>query len=136
MSMKKLLRRLPNPLYRGLKRVYGKLSGDSPARIPIANPGPLITVLAPRLTGIPGWFNLDDLAHFQLVLETQASCGLPGDLLEIGCYHGRSSAALALHLKEGERLFLVDAFDLPLDDPYGDTPTPEQVWNNLEAAMP
>jgi hypothetical protein len=100
------------------------------------NPGPLYTNVVPRLAAIPGWFNIDDLAHFTLVLETQASCGMRGDLLEIGCYHGRSAAVLALHLREGERLFLADAFDLPLEDPYGDTPTPKQVWRNLVAAVP
>ncbi len=96
----------------------------------------MLTSVAPRIAAIPGWFNLDDLAHFTLVLETQASSGMHGDLLEIGCYHGRSAAVLAMHLQAGEHLYLADAFDLPLSDPYGDTPTPEKVWRNLEAAMP
>jgi hypothetical protein len=35
-----------------------------------------------------------------------------------------------------ERLILSDAFDLPLAEPYGDTPSPERVWRNLEATVP
>jgi len=135
MSLKKLARRLPSPLYRALQRIYRRLAPAAAAPV-LVNPGPLITGIAPRLAAIPGWFNLDDLSHFTLILETQTASGLHGDLLEIGCYHGRSAAVLAMHLKEGERLFLGDAFDLSLDDPYGNTPTPDLVWKNLETAVP
>jgi Methyltransferase domain len=102
----------------------------------IPNPGPLLRVVAPRLAGIPGWFNLDDLTHFTLVLETQRNSGLTGDLLELGCYHGRSAAVLAMHLGDDERLVLVDAFDLPLSEPYGDTPSVGGVLRNLRSAVP
>jgi hypothetical protein len=136
MNVKKLVRRLPSPLYRLLQRLYRRLGPSGGTGAVIANPGPLLTRIAPRLAPIPGWFNLDDLAHFTLVLQTQATSGLRGDLLEIGCYHGRSAAVLAMHLADGERLVLADAFDLPLDEPYGDTPTPEGVWSNLAAAVP
>jgi len=136
MSLRKLARRLPSPIYRMLQGLARRLHGPHRAPTAIANPGPLLTGVVPRLATIPGWFNIDDLAHFTLVLETQTSSGLRGDLLEIGCYHGRSAAVLALHLQPGERLFLADAFDLPLSDPYGDTATPEKVWQNLAAAVP
>jgi SAM-dependent methyltransferase len=134
MDLRRLARRLPSPLYRVLQRLHRRLFPPGPQVQP--NPGPLITELAPRLGAIPGWFNLDDLAHFTLVLGTQAAAGVRGDLLEIGCYHGRSAAVLALHLGRGERLYLVDAFDLPLDEPYGDTPSPEGVRRNLASAVP
>lgn len=99
-------------------------------------PGPLLTQHAPRLGPIPGWFNLDDMAHFQLVLATQSCAGIAGDLLEIGCYHGRSAAFLAMQLQPGERLHLCDAFGLAGGETYGDTPTPEGVRRNLAAADP
>ncbi len=134
--MKKLLRLLPSPLYRGLRAIYRRLRPGPGPRGFAANPGALLTAVAPRLAAIPGWFNLDDMAHFTLVLETQSAAGQVGDLLEIGCYHGRSAALLATQLKTGERLILVDAFDLPLSDPYGDTPTPAGVRRNLAAAVP
>ena len=57
----------------------------------LPNPGPLLTGVAPRVGAIPGWFNIDDLAHFSLLLNTQTTSGVHGDLLEIGCYHGRSA---------------------------------------------
>ncbi|WP_313953493.1 class I SAM-dependent methyltransferase [Accumulibacter sp.] len=133
-SLKRLARRLPNPIYRVLQRLHQRLAPAAAQLQP--KPGPLITELAPRLAAIPGWFNLDDLAHFTLVLGTQAAAGLSGDILEIGCYHGRSAAVLALHLQQGEQLFLVDAFDLPLDEAYGDTPSPQGVWDNLQSVVP
>ena len=133
-SLKRVARRLPGPIYRLLRRLYQRLAPPAVQLQP--NPGLLLSELAPRLAAIPGWFNLDDLAHFTLVLGTQAATGLSGDILEIGCYHGRSAAVLALHLQEGEQLFLVDAFDLPLDDNYGDTPSPMGVWRNLQSVVP
>ena len=136
MSLRKLVRRLPSPIYRGLQRIHRRLQGPRRSPTTVPNPGPLLTDIAPRLAAIPGWFNGDDLAHFTLVLGTQTDSGLHGDLLEIGCYHGRSAVVLALQLQPGERLFLVDAFDLPLDDPYGDTATPDKVWRNLAGAIP
>jgi hypothetical protein len=133
MVIKRLLRRLPSPVYRRLQQLHRRIF---PApRLP-ANPGPLITRVGPRVAPIPGWFNGDDLAHFTLVLETQSAAGLRGDLLEIGCFHGRSAAVLAMHLRDAEHLVLADAFDLPLAEPYGDTPTPEGVRRNLAAAVP
>ncbi len=133
--LRRLAKRLPGPLYRRLQRLRDRLS---PAGAPLVqpNPGPLITQLAPRLGAIPGWFNLDDLAHFTLVLQTQSAAGLTGDLLEIGCFHGRSAAVLALHLQAGEELFLIDAFDLPLAERYGNTPSPTGVWRNLQSVVP
>jgi SAM-dependent methyltransferase len=134
LDLKRLARRLPSPLYRVLQRLHRRLFPPGPLVQP--NPGPLIRDLAPRLGVIPGWFNLDDLAHFTLVLGTQSAAGVRGDLLEIGCFHGRSAAVLALHLQPGERLILVDAFDLPLDEPYGDTPSLQGVRRNLQSVVP
>jgi SAM-dependent methyltransferase len=138
MNLRALAKRLPSPLYRLLRRVHGRVFGYSRpagARLGPAA-GPLLTEVAPRLAAIPGWFNLDDMAHFQLILGTQAAAGLTGDLLEIGCFHGRSAVLLALHLRAGERLLLCDAFGLAGAEPYGDTPTPEQVRRNLARAVP
>ena len=134
MRLRALARRLPSPVYRGLQRLYRRLRPVSP--VPVINPGPLLTRTAPRLAGIPGWMNLDDLAHFTLVLQTQTAAGLHGHLLEIGCYHGRSAAAMAMQLQPGERLWLVDAFDLPGTERYGDRPSPEAVRANLARAAP
>lgn len=134
--LKKALRRLPAPLYRRLRWAYLRLTARPAPGPAWQNPGPLLRVVATRVARIPGWFNLDDLSHFTLVLETQRTSGLSGDLLEVGCYHGRSGAVLAMHLQEGERLVLIDAFDLPLSEPYGDTPSAAGVLRNLRSAVP
>jgi hypothetical protein len=136
MSLRTLARRLPGPLYRKMQRLHRRIGGSSATPTTNPYPGPILTELAPRLARIPGWFNLDDVAHFTLVMRTQQASRLAGDLLEIGCYHGRSAALLAMHLQPGERLLLSDAFDLPLETPYGDTPTVEGVWRNLAQTVP
>jgi SAM-dependent methyltransferase len=138
MPIRELAKKLPSPLYRLLRRVYNRWQRDrpGPALFPAILPGPLLTDCAPRLGRIPGWLNLDDMAHFQLVLATQSSAGITGDVLEIGCYHGRSAAFLALHLQLGERLHLCDAFGLAGGETYGDTPTPEGVRRNLASTVP
>jgi predicted O-methyltransferase YrrM len=79
---------------------------------------------------------LDDAAHFSLILETQTAAGMQGDLLEIGCYHGRSTALLAMCLRTGEQIVVCDAFDLLLRHSYGDPPTPDILWRNLQTAVP
>ncbi len=138
MPIRELAKKLPTPLYRLLRHVHHRWQGDRPGPVVFAGgmPGPLLTDHGPRLGWIPGWFKLDDMAHFQLVLATQAAAGLAGDLLEIGCYHGRSAAFLAMHLQPGERLHLCDAFGLAGGESYGDTPTPEGVRRNLSRAVP
>jgi SAM-dependent methyltransferase len=138
MSIRELAKKHPAPLYRLLRRIHNRWQGarPGPALFPGILPGPLLTESAPRLGWIPGWLNLDDMTHFQLVLATQSSAGVAGDLLEIGCYHGRSAAFLAMHLQPGERLHLCDAFGLGGGETYGDTPTPEGVRRNLTAAVP
>lgn len=135
MRLRALARRLPGPVYRTLRGIARRLRPAPPVTAP-PTPGPLVTGVAPRLAAIPGWLNLDDLAHFSLVLGTQSAAGLRGDLLEIGCFHGRAAAVLAMHLRPGERLVLVDLFDLPSDEPYGDRPSPGQVRRNLAHALP
>lgn len=70
------------------------------------------------IKSIPGWFNVDDFGHFSLVLKMQTLSGLQGDLLEIGSYHGRSTAAMAVHLAGSENVVVCDAFDLLIDDTY------------------
>lgn len=138
MTARALAKHLPAPLYRLLRHLHGRLAGASrPGAAGLGpRPGPLLTEWAPRLAGIPGWFNLDDTAHFQLILGTQRAAGLRGDLLEIGCFHGRSAVVLAGYLEPAERLLLCDSFDLRGGEVYGDTPTPAGVRRHLSRAVP
>jgi len=133
-SLKRLLRWLPGPLYRGLRRLSWHLGrGGMPSSI---QPGPFLSRVYARVNAIQGWLKPEDAAQFSLLLNAQSGLGLRGDILEIGCYHGRSSALLALHLQPDERLVVCDAFDLPVAEPYAPTPTPLTLRSNLQGVVP
>ena len=89
-----------------------------------------------RIAELPGWFNIDDCAHFSLVLALQSLMGLHGDLFEIGSYHGRSTCIMARGLQAGERLHVCDAFDLGVAEQYGDAPTVARFMANLRSVVP
>ncbi|NOZ50858.1 MAG: class I SAM-dependent methyltransferase [Chloroflexi bacterium] len=96
-----------------------------------AKPGPLVTDLFAGVKTIPGWFTYDDCVHFHLVLNMQSFLGVGGDMLEIGSYHGRSTACMAAYLQPEERLVVCDAFTQPTEDAYHDKPSPEHLQRNL-----
>lgn len=58
---------------------------------------------------IPGWFEPGAAAVWDCLLEYQAAAKIRGDGLEIGVWHGRSAALLAMHADpERERVLLLD----------------------------
>jgi len=89
-----------------------------------------------RIARLPGWFNVDDCAHFSLILAMQSLLGLRGDLFEIGSYHGRSTCILARALRPGETLHVCDPFDLGVEEQYGDAPTVARLLTNLRSVLP
>ena len=101
-----------------------------------ARPSHLITDVFERIRVLPGWFNVDDCAHFHLILSLQASTGTVGDLLEIGSYHGRSTCMLAYSLRPDDRLVVCDVFDQPTEEPYRDRPTESGLMENLLSVAP
>jgi len=98
----------------------------------IGEAGPLITEIFEPLKDIPGWFNVDDCAHFYLTLSLQSILGVKGDLLEIGSYHGRSTAVMSKCLGPGERIVICDVFDLDAGDRYANKPSPETLLANIK----
>ena len=92
------------------------------------------TALFHRIRAFPGWFNVDDVAHFTLVLRLQEQLGVRGDIFEIGSYHGRSTAVLAALLGPGEVLYVCDAFEREVHESYADQPSPERLLANVAAA--
>lgn len=136
MNLKNLAKRLPGPAYALLKSVYYRMPSNRYQSSPVISPGPISTQVFARIHHIPGWFNLDDCAHFTLILSTQAASGITGDILEIGSYHGRSTCVLAMYLNQGEKLVVCDVFDMPLEDRYGNPPTKEILRNNIRTAEP
>lgn len=102
----------------------------------IGNAGPLVRNLFEPIRDVPGWFNLDDCGHFSLILAMQSAQGLRGDLLEIGSYHGRSTAVMASLLKNGERVHVCDAFEADAEDHYENKPSAENLMRNLRRVTP
>lgn len=97
----------------------------------IGEPGPIIRDIYGPLSDVPGWFNVDDCGHFSLILSYQKFTGIRGDILEIGSYHGRSSAMLASCLAEDEKIVICDAFEADTEDPYSNRPTPDKLIRNI-----
>jgi hypothetical protein len=79
---------------------------------------------------IPGWFAWDDRAMFDLLLD--ASKDLPGMLIELGCYLGKSAVIMGDHRRAGERFVVVDLFgsevELPADE-FGEANKVENRWS-------
>lgn len=80
---------------------------------------------------VPGWFNIDDFSHFHLILNYQNFYKISGDILEIGSYHGKSTAVLSLYLREGELLHVCDAFKNDTTDAYSNKPSMSDVTNTI-----
>jgi SAM-dependent methyltransferase len=67
-----------------------------------------------RLNEVPGFFGPLDAALFARLFEVQDDAGVVGDVLEIGCWYGRSAILLEYLKHEREVLHVCDLFeDLP-----------------------
>ncbi|MFI6478444.1 class I SAM-dependent methyltransferase [Nonomuraea sp. NPDC050663] len=60
-----------------------------------------------ELDGIPGWFWPADQRLFDWFLSRDDR----GDLLELGCYLGKSAVLIGRHLRAGERFTVCDLFE-------------------------
>jgi predicted O-methyltransferase YrrM len=60
---------------------------------------------------VPGWFRQTDARLFVLADEAQRRLAIPGDVIEIGAYLGRSTILLGFLHRRGERLVVVDPFE-------------------------
>lgn len=60
------------------------------------------------LDDVPGWFQRLDQQLFAFFLEATAECG--GDVLEMGCYLGKSTIVMGRHVQEGETFTVCDLF--------------------------
>nr|WP_258539260.1 class I SAM-dependent methyltransferase [Dissulfurirhabdus thermomarina] len=57
-------------------------------------------------------------------------------MLEIGSYHGRSTALMAKCLQPDEKIVICDAFEIDTDDKYSDKPSPERLVSNIKRLNP
>jgi hypothetical protein len=60
---------------------------------------------------IPGFFYLADIMLFDFILAHQLDTGVPGEMLEIGVYRGKSAILMGCGLRPDERLIACDLFD-------------------------
>ncbi|WP_069887073.1 class I SAM-dependent methyltransferase [Streptomyces luteocolor] len=60
------------------------------------------------LDEVPGWFHRLDQQLFAFFLEATAERG--GDILEMGCYLGKSTIVMGRHVQEGESFTVCDLF--------------------------
>jgi hypothetical protein len=102
---------------------------------PLALPGPLADEFS-LIQQVKGWFTFDDYVHFTMCLAMQSHMGLGGDILEIGCYHGRSTCVLARHLRGGERLVICDIFAGDSGEQYSDPATVDSVRRSVLSFAP
>lgn len=72
--------------------------------------------LPTSINEVKGWFPRVDQRMFSWCLERQESQGIKGDLLELGCYLGKSAILIGRHVREGETFTVCDLFDSPASD--------------------
>lgn len=65
---------------------------------------------------VPGWFQVSDQEVFRFLLQRQADRGQRGDLVELGCYLGKSAVLLGDYLAPGETFTVVDLFGAEIGD--------------------
>lgn len=67
-----------------------------------------------------GWLEASAFNNIVNLLIAQHEDGVTGDILEIGTYKGKTASVLAVALRPGEKLYLVDLFDkLPANGSQG-----------------
>lgn len=64
---------------------------------------------------VQGWFWPEDFDLFDRILTHQLDADIHGDLLEIGCYHGKSAILMGYGLRDQEQLVICDLFGAPAD---------------------
>lgn len=68
------------------------------------------TQLEHDLESIKGWFNPTDRRLFGWLLQRQLDRGEIGNLVEVGCYLGKSTVLIGAYLAEGETFTVLDLF--------------------------
>jgi predicted O-methyltransferase YrrM len=63
------------------------------------------------LEAVKGWFFHKDQAVMTWLLDRQDRLEPHGDLLELGCYLGKSAIVVGTHLRPGETFIVCDLFD-------------------------
>lgn len=127
---------LPPRVLRAYRAYCGRYNRNDPPLFGLnARPGPLVSLFE-EIKLLPGYFTYDDVVAFTLLLHIQSVSGVTGDLLEIGSYHGRSTAVIARCVRPGERFIVCDTFDRPAEETYPNPPSPDALHQTLSRLAP
>jgi hypothetical protein len=94
--------------------VANRMLERRPGRAALSLPGAENYVSYSRT--VPGWFSATDFRLFDFVLGRQIADAAKGDILEIGCYQGRSTILLGYALDADDELIVCDLFGADPDD--------------------
>lgn len=78
------------------------------------------------LDDVPGWLYPRDQAVLTWLLDRQHRLGEPGDLVELGCYQGKSAILIGTHLRPSERFTVCDLFG---EEPGEEANRSEHNWS-------
>lgn len=81
-----------------------------------------------RISSIPGWFPYEDYVVMGAFLGLQEA---KGDICEVGPFLGKTTVLMAAHLRNEERMCVVDLFDCEASSFENRA---EVAWNNYGAA--
>jgi predicted O-methyltransferase YrrM len=76
----------------------------------------LSAAVAQDLDTIKGWFYASDRRMFAWMLERQARLGGTGNVVELGCYLGKSAVLIGDYLRPGETFTVLDLFESDAPD--------------------
>jgi len=137
LKVKQFIKRaLPNRAMRAYRGARGRWDRNDPLFDLAAEPDGPLASLYDEVKQLPGYFTYDDTVAFSLLLATQSISGVSGDVLEIGSYHGRSTAVIARYMNHGERLVVCDTFEESAEDTYPVPPTPDGLRRTLKRLAP
>ena len=72
------------------------------------------------LEDVPGWFHEVDQYLFRWFLRRQEEAGMPGDLVELGVYLGKSTILLGEYQRPDDTFTVCDLFGMPAPDDDND----------------
>jgi predicted O-methyltransferase YrrM len=81
------------------------------------------------LDAVKGWFYPKDQALITWLLDRQDRLEPPGDLLELGCYLGKSAIVVGTHLRPGETFTVCDLFDSGTEEAADEKNKSENKWS-------
>jgi predicted O-methyltransferase YrrM len=81
------------------------------------------------LDAVQGWLYPKDQAVLTWLLDRQERLEPPGDLVELGCYLGKSAILIGAHRRRGETFTVCDLFDSASENAADERNKSENKWS-------